>query len=141
MTKKIAIAAMLFFGVLASASAHAQAFNVSLDGFCNTFALTISSWEIYGTRGGCGYTDIDGGAVAHVGTPAKLYYLTNDSNDLNEQFSWFFTKPKKSKGFWYLYESTGSAYSLINSGTYTQTPAGDEPKTVSDKDVTASKTR
>jgi hypothetical protein len=139
MTKKIAIAAMLFFGVLASASAHAQSFNVSLDGFCNTFALTISGFEIYGTRGGCGYTDIDGGAVAHVGTPTKLYYTTSDSNDLNELFNWYFTKPKKNKGNWYLYESLGSSYTLINSGTYTQTPAGEEPKTVSDKDATASK--
>jgi len=135
--KNIAVATVLFFGLLCAASAHATTFNVSLDGYCNTFALTISSWEIYGTRSGCGYTVIDGGAVANVA--GKAYYLTNDSNDLAEQFSWYFTKPKKKAGKWYLYESTGSGFSLINSGTYTQTSPDMEPNTTSDKDVTASR--
>jgi hypothetical protein len=143
LTKKITIAAMLFFGLfLATASAHAQAFNVSLDGYCNTFALTISSWEIYGTRSGCGTDIIEGGAVASIGTPSKRYYSTNDSQDLTEVFSWYFTKPtKKGKGTWFLYKSVGTSDGLWNSGTYTSIPAGQEPRNTSDKNATARKTR
>jgi hypothetical protein len=141
-SKKINMAIVLFFGLMAGASAHAQAFNVSLDGYCNTFALTISSWEVYGTRSGCGYTVIDGGAVAFVGVPSKRYYTAFDSEDLNELYSWFFTKPnKKGKGNWFLYKSIGSSDVLLNSGTYTQTPAGQEPTNTSDQDATAFKKR
>ncbi len=142
MSKKIAIATVLFFGFLAGTNAHAQAFNVSLDGYCNTFALTINSWEIYGTRGGCNDNEIEGGAVASIGTPAKRYYSTNDSEDLQEVFSWYFTKPtKKGKGSWYLYRTDGTSESLINSGTYTTIPAGQEPRNTSDRNATAPKNR
>ena len=103
MLNKIAIATVLFLSPL-FLSAHAQSFNVSLDGFCNTFALTIDTWSIYGTRGGCGYTVIDGGAVAHVGT--LTYRLVADTNDGSILYSWYFTKPRKkhgvTSGSWYL---------------------------------------
>jgi hypothetical protein len=143
LTKKITIAAMLFFGLfLATASAHAQAFNVSLDTYCNTFALTISGFEIYGTRSGCGDNEIEGGASALVGTPAKRYYTTSDSEDLTEVFNWYFTKPtKKGKGTWFLYKSIGTSDGLLNSGTYTVIPAGQEARNTSDKNATRPKTR
>jgi len=114
MIKKIALSTALFLSLMATA--QAKSFNVSLDSFCNTFALTYQGTSVYGTRGGCGYTVIDGGAVAHVG--GTLFLLTADTNDGAEIFTWYFTKPVGGHGNWYLYESVGTSNTLVNSGTY-----------------------
>ena len=106
-------AALVAAGV---SGAVAKPFNVALDGYCNTFALTITKTSIAGTRGGCGYTDIDGGTVASV--KKKPYYITNDTNDSAEIFTWLFSPPKQGTGTWTLYESDGTTQSLVNSGTY-----------------------
>ncbi|HTZ71207.1 MAG TPA: hypothetical protein VMB71_11205 [Acetobacteraceae bacterium] len=106
-------------------AAFASSFNVSLDGFCNTFALTVSGFEVYGSRSGCGYTVIDGGTVGKVGSK---YTISNDTNDQAEIFTWYFTKAKHGAGNWYLYESTASSQSEINSGTYTVTGSDRTPR-------------
>jgi hypothetical protein len=115
--KKFVLAAALALG--ASSGAMAQTpLNISLTGFCDTFALTLNGFEIYGTRSGCGNNVIDGGNTAKIG---KNYLVTNDTNDGAEIYVWYFTPPKKNKGSWYLYESTGTSESEINSGAYTVT--------------------
>jgi hypothetical protein len=135
MIKKLALGTALFLSLLATS--QAQSFTPALTGFCNTFALTINVWEVYGTRSGCGYTVIDGGAVATV--TAKKYYLAADTNDGTTLFNWYFTKPnKKLKGNWYLYGSNGTTYSFINSGTYVETAAADVERYNGKKDITAS---
>ncbi len=131
MLRKLALAAALVLAGSATAQA-ASSFNVALDGFCNTFTLTVDGMDIYGTRGGCGYTDIDGGTSAKVGTTP--YRITNDTNDGTILFTWYFTKPKHKAGDWYLYGSDGNSQTLYNSGTYTQSKAA--PKGAG-KDVTA----
>jgi hypothetical protein len=129
MLRTLALAAGLSLAGISGA--FAQSFNVSLNGFCNTFTLTVSGFEIYGTRQGCGYTDIDGGSVGKVS--GHLYYVDQDTNDSQEIFVWFFTKPKKAgTGDWYLYESTGSAYTFVNSGTYSPTTPGNRSLTTRD---------
>ena len=108
---------------LAASAASAQSVNIALDGYCNTFALTLDGFEIYGTRAGCGYTVIDGGSVAKIGS-AK-YDITSDTSDgASNIFVWYFTPAKHKVGNWYLYSSTGSAFTEVNSGTYTETVAG-----------------
>ncbi|MEJ0045399.1 MAG: hypothetical protein WDN04_04055 [Rhodospirillales bacterium] len=129
--KSFALAAAMVMAASTGAMAQ-KPFNVSLDGFCNTFALTINAFEIYGQRTGCGYTVIDGGNAATV-SHAK-YNVTNDSNDGSEIFIWYFTPPKHKAGNWYLYESTGTSETEVNSGTYTQTH--NAVKVGSGKDVT-----
>ena len=133
MIKKIAIASVLFLSFIATA--QAGSFNVSLDGFCNTFTMTTTGFEFFGTRQGCGYTVIDGGSNVHVtGSP---YKLTADTNDGSTLFVWFFTPPVNKHGNWYLYGSTGSTYTEINSGTYTKTAAAGAARNNGKKDVTA----
>jgi hypothetical protein len=104
------------------AGAHAQTtHNISLDGFCNTFTLTENGFEIYGTRQGCGYTVIDGGANVHISS--TYYHMPADTNDGSEIFNWFFTAAVNGVGNWYLYESVGTSYTFLNSGTYHQKKA------------------
>jgi hypothetical protein len=120
MIRKIALAAALC--VAGSATAQATTYNIALDGFCNTFTLYVNGFEVSGTRGGCGYTDIDGGSVGKVGSK---YIISNDTNDSAEIFTWYFTPPKHNAGSWYLYESTGgTSQTEVNSGTYTSTKSG-----------------
>jgi hypothetical protein len=69
MIKKIALSTALFLALMATA--EAKSFNVSLDGFCNTFALTYQGTSVYGTRSGCGYTVIDG---ARLPTSAVRFF-------------------------------------------------------------------
>jgi|SRR5271165_2908664 len=134
MIKKIALASVLFFSFLGAA--QASTFNLSLDGFCNTFALNIqSSLFIAGTRSGCGYTVIDGGAIVKIG--GITYKLTGDTNDGSVLFTWYFTAPVSGHGNWYLYSSDGTADTLINSGTYTRTFKTDSEPNSGAKDVTA----
>ena len=94
----------------------AKALNISLDGFCNTFALTVSGVQIYGTRGGCGYTVVDGGFVSSISH--QSYDVSNDTNDGSTLFTWVFTKPRGGSGSWFLYGSNGSSQTELNSGTY-----------------------
>jgi hypothetical protein len=117
MIKKMALGAALFLSLLATA--QASSFNVALDGYCNTFALTVQSGLIAGTRGGCGYTVIDGGAIAKVN--GVVYRLTADTNDGSLLFTWYFTAPVQGHGNWYLYASDGTSDTLYNQGTYTRT--------------------
>jgi hypothetical protein len=135
--KKIAIASVLFFGFMATASA--TTFDVSLDGFCNTFTLTISGFEVYGTRQGCGYTVIDGGALVTIS--GSRYRMTADTNDGSTLFTWFFTPPKNHKGNWYLYGTDGTTDTLINSGTYTRTGAAGAAHNNGKRDITAGFTK
>ena len=134
-----AVAGASFFASAQAAepALHAQpakAFNIALDGFCNTFALTISGVQIYGTRGGCGYTVVDGGFVSAINHHG--YDVTSDTNDGSTLFTWVFTKPRGGSGDWFLYGSNGSSQTLVNSGTYS--PAALNAK-VTTKDVTSSK--
>jgi hypothetical protein len=136
MIKKIALATALVAALgLSLPAAAQQPFNLSLDGFCNTFALTINSWSIVGTRAGCGYTVIDGGAIVRV--TGVTYRLTADTNDGSTLFTWFFTPPVRGHGNWYLYGSDGVTDTLFNSGTYTRTFAADAESNNGKKDVTA----
>jgi hypothetical protein len=121
MIKKLALAAAVFVATLCislPASAQNGTINISLDGFCNTFSLTTTGVFIAGTRSGCGYTVIDGGAAVRVGS--VLYHLTGDTNDGSELFTWYFTQPIKGHGNWYLYTSDGTTDTETNSGTYSR---------------------
>jgi hypothetical protein len=133
MFKKFAIAAVVFLTFLATA--QASTFNVSLDGFCNTFALTFNGFEIYGNRSGCNDNEIDGGASVHIN--GVLYRLSADTNDGSTLFNWYFTPAVKNHGNWYLYGSNGSGYTELNSGTYTKMKAGTIVRYNGKKDVTA----
>ncbi|HEX8815803.1 MAG TPA: hypothetical protein VF753_09900 [Terriglobales bacterium] len=132
MVKHATLAMVLLLALLASA--HAQTtHSISLDGFCNTFTLTEAGFEIYGTRQGCGYTVIDGGANVHI---HGFYHMTADTNDEAEIFNWFFTAAVNGVGDWYLYESVGSSYTFVNSGTYHQKKASEAFTNRGSKDVT-----
>ena len=76
MYKKFAIAAAVL--LIGSASAQAAKFNVSLDGYCNTFKLTLDSFEVYGKRSDYGYTITDGGSDALI--DGSEYYIPADQN-------------------------------------------------------------
>jgi hypothetical protein len=121
MIKKLALATAAFVVTLCMslpATAQSSTFNFSLDGFCNTFSLNTSGIFIAGTRSGCGYTVIDGGAVVNI--EGVTYRLTGDTNDGSVLFTWYFTKPINGKGNWYLYSSDGTSDTESNSGTYTR---------------------
>jgi hypothetical protein len=124
MLKQFGIAAALC--VCGSFGAQAATYNISLTGFCNTFSLTTSTWQVYGTRSGCSYTVTDGGVATKIAT--VKYLATNDSNDSYNgdtgQYTWLFTKPKQGGGDFYLYYSNGSSQTEITSGTYTYTAPG-----------------
>jgi hypothetical protein len=122
MIKKLTLAAAAFVVTLCfslPATAQSSTFNFSLDGYCNTFSLNTSGIFIAGTRAGCGYTVIDGGAVVKI--TGTVWRLTADTNDGSELFTWYFTKPVNGKGDWYLYTSDGTNDTELNSGTYTRT--------------------
>ena len=124
MFKKFAIAtAVLLIG---SASAQAATkFNVSLDGFCNTFSLKLDGFEVYGKRSGCGYTVFDGGSDAVIS--GSEYYVPADQNPhAKDILVWYFTPPSGGAGSWYLYDSNGKSMTEVNSGTYTVTSAAAE---------------
>ena len=127
MIKHIFLGAAL--AVAAAGTASAQNFNVALDGYCNTFSLNVTGFQVYGTRGGCGYTVIDGGTVAKVS--GKNYYISNDTNDQAEIFTWYFTPPKKKTGAgnWYLYYTDGTQQYELNSGTYSPATQARMPTT------------
>lgn len=123
--RRLALAALVTAaGMAGTTAASASTLNLSLDGFCNTFAWTLDGFEIYGTRGGCGYTVIDGGtAAAKIGT--VKYDIVSDTQDgTTNVFMWYFTPPKHKAGSWFLYSSTGTAFTEVNSGTYTVTASG-----------------
>ena len=123
MYKKFAIAAAVL--LIGSASAQAAKFNVSLDGYCNTFKLTLDSFEVYGKRSGCGYTVTDGGSDALIG--GSEYYMPADQNPhAKDILVWYFTPPSGGAGNWYLYDSNGKSMTELNSGTYTVTSAAAE---------------
>jgi hypothetical protein len=117
MIKKIVSAAAL--SLLAVAGVQAKPLNLSLDGFCNTFALNNTDANVYGTRSGCGYTVVDGGVIGKV--DGVKYTIANDTNDGTLLFTWMFTKAVGGSGTWLLYGSDGSSTTLFNSGTYTVT--------------------
>jgi hypothetical protein len=121
MVKKIALAAALLAASTLTASAKDYSLNITLDGFCNTFNLTTSGITVWGNRSGCGYTNLSGGTVGKVG---GKYIIANDSTDLAEVFTWYFTPPKHGTGSWTLYESNGTSQVVINAGTYAPTPKG-----------------
>ena len=124
MWKRFGLAAALC--VCGSFGAQATNYNISLDGYCNTFSLTRSTWQVYGTRSGCGYTVIDGGVTTHIS--GTFYLAPSDSNDSYNgdtgQFTWLFTRPSGGSGYWYLYYSDGSSQVYYSSGTYTATAPG-----------------
>jgi hypothetical protein len=137
MIKKLTLATAAFLVTLCMslpATAQSSTFNFSLDGFCNTFSLNTAGVFIAGTRAGCGYTVIDGGAVVKI--TGTTWRLTGDTNDGSVLFTWYFTKPVNGKGSWFLYSSDGTTDTESNSGTYTRT-TGDEAKQYNgQKDVT-----
>jgi hypothetical protein len=124
MMKTIALAAAVLAASTLTASAKDYNLNITLDGFCNTFSLTTSGIAVWGNRSGCDYTNISGGTVAKVSK--SNYIIANDSTDLAEIFTWYFTPPKHGKGTWYLYYSDGTSQSELNSGTYSPTTEGGE---------------
>jgi hypothetical protein len=127
MIKLLLAAALAFAGATAATGASAQStLDISLKGFCNTFALNLDGFGIYGTRSGCGYTVIDGGASAKIG---KNYLVTNDTNDSAEIFSWYFTPPKNNRGKFYLYEATGTTFAEVTAGKYVVTGTDDAQRT------------
>jgi hypothetical protein len=137
MIKKLALATAAFVATLCMslpATAQSSTFNFSLDGFCNTFSLNTSGVFIAGTRSGCGYTVIDGGAVVSI--TRVTYRLTGDTNDGSELFTWYFTKPVNGKGNWYLYTSDGTNDTFSNSGTYTRTKGSDAEQYNGKADIT-----
>jgi hypothetical protein len=122
MIKKIALAAALLAASTLTASAKDYSLNVTLDGFCNTFSLTTSGITVWGNRSGCGYTNLSGGTVGKAG---GKYIIANDSTDLAEVFTWYFTPPNRhGKGSFTLYYSDGTSQTELNSGTYAPTPQG-----------------
>src|ERR1700733_57069 len=118
MFKKLAIASAIL--MLGTAGAQGAKFNVSLDGFCNTFKLTLNGFEVYGKRSGCGYTVVDGGSDALIS--GVEYYMPSDQSPHSKNIlTWYFTPPSGGVGNWYLYSSDGKSMTEVNSGTYTQT--------------------
>jgi hypothetical protein len=129
-TKLVSAAALSLLAV----GAQAAPMNISLDGYCNTFALNTSGEMVYGIRSGCGYDVIDGGVLAKVKGEGKVT-VTNDTNDGSTLFTWIFSKAQGGAGTWKLYGSNGTSTTLFNSGTYTLT--GMAPSKAGTKDVTA----
>ena len=118
MFKKFAIASAIL--LIGTVGAQAAKFNVSLDGYCNTFKLTLNGFEVYGKRSGCGYTVTDGGSDATIG--GSEYYIPADQNPHSKDILvWYFTPPSGGAGNWYLYDSNGKSFTEVNSGTYTVT--------------------
>ena len=115
-TKLVSIAAL---SLLAAAGVQAKPLNISLDGYCNTFALNNTDANVYGIRSGCGYDVVDGGVIAKVA--GVKYTMPSDTNDGSLLFTWYFDKPVGGHGNWLLYASNGTSTGLFNSGTYTVT--------------------
>jgi len=127
MFKNLSLACAILALGAAGASAKNYVLNIGLDGFCNTFSLTTSGASVWGTRSGCGYTDVEGGTVAKVALDSQgTYIVANDSNDLAEVFTWYFTPPAKKSGAgkFVLYYSDGSQQYEALSGTYSPTQSG-----------------
>lgn len=133
MFKKLAIASALL--LVGTAGAQAAKFNVSLDGFCNTFKLTLNGFEVYGKRSGCGYTVTDGGSDAVIS--GTEYYIPADQNPhVKDILVWYFTPPSGGAGNWYLYDSNGKSMTEVNSGTYTVTSAAERSPKAGGNDAT-----
>ena len=127
MLKKLSIAFLFLAIGSADAAPKNYRLTVSLDGFCNTFSLATSGASVWGTRSGCGYTDVEGGTVAKVALDSQgTYIVANDSNDLAEVFTWYFTPPAKKTGTgkFELYFSDGTQQYEALSGTYSPTQSG-----------------
>jgi len=127
MIRNLTLACVLLAAFASGASAKNYKLNVSLDGFCNIFSLTTSGASVWGSRTGCGYTNVEGGTVAKVSLDSKgAYIIANDSTDLAEVFTWYFTPPAKRTGTgkWVLYYSDGTQQYEALSGTYSPTPLG-----------------
>src|SRR5215467_837344 len=107
--KSILAAALTLAGL---GAAQASTYNISLDGFCNTFALTTSAWQVWGVRSGCGYDVNDGGVFAKFAgakfiTPSDSNATFNGDTGL---FTWIFSKPTRAgTGTWFLYYSNGTS--------------------------------
>lgn len=135
MFKKFAIASAILLIGTAGAQA-ATKFNVSLDGYCNTFKLQLDGFEVYGKRSGCGYTVIDGGSDAFIN--GSEYYMPADQNPhAKDILVWYFTPPSGGAGNWYLYDSNGKSLTEVNSGTYTVTAAAQHSPKAGGNDATA----
>jgi len=103
----------------ASGGARADALNIALDGYCNTFALKVHAYRMTGTRGGCGYTVIEGGTAAMLG--GVHYDIPSDFDQTGLMNTWYFTLPVDGKGSWRLYQSNGEFSTSSLEGTYTVT--------------------
>ena len=121
MLRNTLAAALMSVGALSASQANP--INISLDGYCNTFAIQ-GGVAYYGSRGGCGSTiTIGGTGVIEKGVKHKLNMVLGDSEDGTHVMTWVFERsnlPKKHR--WWLYESDGTASTLLNSGTYTESP-------------------
>jgi hypothetical protein len=127
MLKTLSIACVFLAIGASGVAAKNYRLNITLDGFCNTFSLTTSGASVWGTRSGCGYTDVDGGSVAKVKLDSSgTYIVASDSNDLAEVFTWYFTPPAKKTGTgkFEMYYSDGAQQYEALSGTYSPTQSG-----------------
>ena len=110
--------ALLGFALSAACgAARADQLAIALDGYCNTFALKVHSYRITGTRGGCGYTVIEGGTAAMLG--GAHYDIPSDFDQTGVMNTWYFTLPVDGKGSWRLYQSNGEYSTSSLEGTYT----------------------
>jgi len=127
MIRNISLACAVLAAFASCASAKSYKLDVALDGFCNTFSLTASGASVWGTRSGCGYTNLEGGTVAKVALDSHgTYIIANDSTDLAEVFTWYFTPPAKhtGTGAFVLYYSDGTQQYEAISGTYSPEQGG-----------------
>lgn len=96
-------------------SASAGTLNFTFDGFCDGVSLVKSGVTYGGERTGC-VTDPAGGVAMKVkGNPTKyIDYATSDSG--SGVFTFFLDVPALQ---WFVYDTSGGVFSLINSGTMT----------------------
>lgn len=113
MIRKLALAAAL---ALCGSTAQAdQAFNVAIDGHCNTFSLNITGQLVAGIRGGCGGPAIVGGTVARVAH--KRGVIVSETAE-GMVVTWYFTTPERGTGRVFVFGSDGSNSSELGAGTY-----------------------
>jgi len=117
--------------LMASTAIASAATVLSLDGFCNAYAMRKNGAGVYAALDtGCSEA-IGGGVVATIkGSGKNAIIALQDPSNPGAQFEFTFSYPFVTGGVWDLYETTdGKHVSLILSGNYTVLmPAGAPPQ-------------
>jgi len=123
MLKKALIAAVAGLIVCGGSAASAKTLKYTFHGFCDGVILTETGGNIFaGTHAGCTNNDPAGGFLVKVAKGSPIKYAAIATSDTIHSTT-VYTFYLDLKGLsWFLYDSDGVNFNLINSGTLDNGP-------------------